>query len=73
MSKPFASIPSAAPSKPMPFEVHVPQVELDELRTLLGLSRLGPETFENQQQDGRFGITRDWLANAKAEWEDFDW
>jgi microsomal epoxide hydrolase len=60
--------------KPTPFEVDIPQVELEELKTLLKLSRLGPETFENKQQDGQFGITRDWLANAKAEWEEtFDW
>ena len=69
----FGTVPASTRSKPTPFEVNVPQEQLDEFKTLLKLSKLGPETYENKKEDGQYGITRYWLAKAKAEWETFDW
>jgi microsomal epoxide hydrolase len=73
MSSSFADIPRSARTLPQAFKVSIPEEQLDGFRRLLHLSRVGPKTFEGEQNDGRFGITRDWLLNAKSEWEKFDW
>ncbi|KFZ17100.1 hypothetical protein V501_01891 [Pseudogymnoascus sp. VKM F-4519 (FW-2642)] len=44
MSLPFSRIPPRAKKVVTPFEVHVPQVRVDEMITLLKLSKLAPET-----------------------------
>ncbi|KFX96373.1 hypothetical protein V490_03377 [Pseudogymnoascus sp. VKM F-3557] len=48
MSLPFSRIPSAAEKTVRPFEVHIPQVRLDEMFTLLKLSKLAPETRKSE-------------------------
>lgn len=73
MATPFAALPSSIRSTPVPFKVHIPQEQLDDFKMLLKLSKLGPRTYENQQEDGRYGVTHYWLSKAKAEWETFDW
>lgn len=73
MTSEFASLPAAARSKPTPFQVAIPEVQLEELHQLLKLSKIGPKTFESEQSIETFGITRDWLVQAKAEWETFNW
>jgi microsomal epoxide hydrolase len=73
MTSNFTSLPVAARSKPALFHVSIPQDQLEELHQLLKLSKIGPKTFETEQRDGRFGVTRDWLIQAKAQWENFDW
>lgn len=74
----FDTIPSGAKGGAEPFQLHVSDTELSNFKTLLKLSPVGPETWENKTstQDGGtyFGITRDWLVNAKETWlEKFDW
>ena len=73
MASSFASSAASTRTQPSPFRASIPDVELEDFRHLLRLSKIGPRTYENEQSDGRFGITRDWLVNAKAEWQTFDW
>ncbi|CAK3766199.1 epoxide hydrolase [Lecanosticta acicola] len=74
----FSQIPSKATLKPKPFTAHVSDGELQDFRQLLKLSRIGPKTFENQTTNVKdyrhFGISRQWLADAKLHWESkYDW
>ncbi|KAL9489604.1 hypothetical protein ACSS6W_001881 [Trichoderma asperelloides] len=66
--------PTNMPGKPEPFTLHVPEKELSEFYELLKLSKIGPATWWNQHTDGRFGVSREWLSQAKETWlTTFDW
>lgn len=54
-----------------PFEIHIPEPKLAEMRDMIKIAKLSPETFESQ--DKRFGVTSEWIAQAKSQWETFDW
>ena len=70
----FDTIPSTATLKPQRFEAHVSDPDLDDFKHLLRLSKIGPKTYENLKTDRYFGISRDWLVEAKQYWETkFDW
>jgi hypothetical protein len=74
----FSDIPSQAQLKPKPFKAQVPDQELNDFKQLLKLSKIGPKTYENQTADVKdfthFGISRQWLSEAKQEWESsYDW
>jgi pimeloyl-ACP methyl ester carboxylesterase len=70
----FATVPAGGTIDLKPFELSVPEQDVVDFKTLLRLSKLGPETFENLQPAGRYGISRAWLTNAKEVWENaFDW
>lgn len=72
--KEFSVFPSTAQAQAERIEVTYPQAELDSLYHLLAASRVGPETYESRQQDRKYGITTQWLDNAKAAWlEEFNW
>jgi len=72
--KAFGVLPPNARITPEDFTVAFPQTELDDLRSLITASRVGPETFEGLQQDRKYGITTQWLRDAKTTWlEEFDW
>ncbi len=67
-------IPSTAKITPTSFKVSIPQADLVELKKLLKLSKLAPETYENVQNDRRFGVTGEWMKQATAHWEHgFSW
>jgi microsomal epoxide hydrolase len=74
-SESYSNIPAGAEGNPEPFTLHVPDEELSHFHSLVELSKIGPETFENLQGGKRrFGLTRDWLAKAKDAWlNDFNW
>jgi microsomal epoxide hydrolase len=62
------------PDSAKPFTLNVSDQDLSEWRQLLQLSKLAPETWEGQQQDRRFGVTRQWLSEAKDHWlNKYDW
>lgn len=66
---------SQAPNKVdglAPFTFSIPKEEIDALNTLLKRP-LPIATWENSQQDGRFGVSRDWVANAISQWQAYDW
>jgi microsomal epoxide hydrolase len=73
MSSSFRQIPKAAISQPCPFNISISDADLEDFRQLLKLSKLGRTTFEGLQQDRKYGITREWLANAREKLLDFDW
>ena len=74
MSTSYSQLPKNAAVAPEPFRLHVEDQAIEEFHTLLRLSKIGPVTWENQQQDRRFGITHEWLSKAKDEWLNrFNW
>jgi microsomal epoxide hydrolase len=76
-SKPFGSVPAGAKQQPTPFELHIEDQKIQDLKTLLRLGPVAKETYENLQDDGshgKLGVSRKWVTNAKKYWEeDFDW
>jgi hypothetical protein len=55
------------------FTFSLAQKDVEALNTLLERP-LPIATWENSSQpDDRFGISRDWLANAVSEWKTYDW
>lgn len=70
----FGAVPASTLITPEDFVVAFPQAELEDLHALIAASRVGPETFEGLQQDRKYGITTQWLRDAKTAWlEDFNW
>ncbi|PVH89426.1 alpha/beta-hydrolase [Cadophora sp. DSE1049] len=70
----YSTVPASVQKKPTPFKVSIPDDEIDEFKQLLKLSRLPKKTYENQQEDRRFGVSLSWLTEAKSVWlEEFDW
>lgn len=76
-SKLFGQVSASAKQQPTPFELHVEDQKLQDLKTLLRLSPVAKETYENLQDDGshgKFGVSRKWIVVAKQYWEEeFDW
>jgi microsomal epoxide hydrolase len=69
----FDKLPKGAKSQPTKYKLHIPDQDVEDFYQLLRLSKLAPETFESNSTDGKFGLNGAWLANAKAEWEKWDW
>ena len=70
----FSTIPESALRKPEPFTIHIPDQDIQVFRTLLKLSKIPAPTYESLQEDGKFGISRKWIAEAKEYWEKrYDW
>lgn len=70
----YDSIPDGATCEVSPFTLHVSDEKIADFKQLLKLSPLASVTFENEQQDRRFGMTRKWLSEAKEHWQNgFDW
>lgn len=58
--------------KPKPFKAGVSEEKLEHFKQLLKLSKTGPKAYENQVtdvKDYKFGISRQWLSDAKQHWE----
>lgn len=57
-----------------PFQIDTPQAELDDLKTLLQLTRIPKATYENTAPPSeKFGVTREWTSQAQDAWTKFDW
>ncbi|KAF4957867.1 hypothetical protein FSARC_11163 [Fusarium sarcochroum] len=69
----FATIPTTATCVPEPFRLSYSEKQLEELRTLIKLSKVGPATYESTREDRQYGITTKWLSEAKEQWAQFDW
>lgn len=75
----YDTLPQGIKAEPKRHKIAVAEERLQELKQLLRFSRVGPPTYENLHADpvhcklGQYGISRDWLINAKKEWETFDW
>ncbi|CAI6088126.1 unnamed protein product [Clonostachys chloroleuca] len=70
----FARVPNFVEQAPSAFTLRVSEDSISEFHQLLDLSKVGPPTWEGSQSDRRFGITREWLLNAKSVWlNQFNW
>ena len=74
----FDTVSSNTTLHPTPFQTHISEQELAELKQLLALSKLGPKTFENLDTDPKsqtgFGIPYEWMQSAEQHWDTtFDW
>jgi len=76
-SSSFGTVPHGAQQQPMPFELHFDEQKLQDFSTLLKLSPVAKETYENLQEHGnhgKFGVNRKWMVEAKKHWvESFNW
>lgn len=53
----YDQIPSNATLKLSKFAAHAPDKQLSDFKTLLELSPIGPETYENTTRlDGQYGV-----------------
>lgn len=73
MAQAFGELPSGVLKAPEKFTLQVPDQSVDAFQQLLKLSKIGPETWYNKQEDGQFGVSRKWLIDAKEAWLKFDW
>jgi microsomal epoxide hydrolase len=71
----FNTVPLTATQQPQPFELHVEQQKLLDFQTLVRLSPIGKDAYENQEErQGKFGVSRKWMQEAKNVWQNhFDW
>lgn len=70
----YDNIPKNARLEPSRFKVHIPEQQLKDFKELLKLSKVGPKTFENLQEDRKWGISHSWLSETKTYWEKkFNW
>jgi microsomal epoxide hydrolase len=70
----FATLPSQATLPVKKFRAHVDEDKLQHFKKLLELSPIAPPVYENTHVGRKYGISRDWLENAKKVWlNDFDW
>lgn len=72
----FGTLPKgAAPTREVkPFTVHVPDEALEEMKTLVRLSKLCSPIYEGEQADRKYGVTNKWMRDAKDYWlKEFDW
>ena len=70
----YDTLPAGVTGQFERFNIHVPDNKLSEFKQLIKISPIGPVTYESEFQDGRYGVSRSWLVNAKKEWETtFDW
>lgn len=68
------NVPPKSLANLRPFELHIPENEVVEFKNLLKLSKIGPATWWNQQNNSQFGVSREWLIKAKETWlTSFDW
>ena len=70
----YSQLPAKVKVKPSPFKAETSEEKLSELKQLIKLSPIGPAVYENQQEDRKWGMTREWLSKAKEHWgSTFDW
>ncbi|OQO14491.1 hypothetical protein B0A48_01369 [Cryoendolithus antarcticus] len=70
----YSIAPPGATISPKPFKAHVAEEKLQLLKDLVKLSPIGTASFENTGAGRRYGMKREWLANAKEVWStSFDW
>ncbi|KAI9148733.1 epoxide hydrolase [Paramyrothecium foliicola] len=68
----FGSLPYGS-SAVKPFTLRVADKQIREFKSLLSVSKVGPETWYTNNGDGQFGTTREWLVRAKKAWLKHDW
>ncbi|OAA54914.1 epoxide hydrolase [Cordyceps fumosorosea ARSEF 2679] len=70
----YSKLPAAATLEVRPFTAHAPEDKVQHFKQLLELSPIGPAVYENTHNGRAYGVTREWLKEAKEEWlRGFDW
>lgn len=70
----FGKVPTNVTIDVRPFTAKVEEQKLQALKHLLELSPIAAANFENSQNGRRYGVEREWLVKAKAQWlTQFDW
>lgn len=70
----YSELPRQASIETTAFSVSIPQDDINDLMTLVRLSKLGPRTYENTSANGKYGLMYDWMSEMKDHWEtSFDW
>lgn len=70
----YNKVPASASLKPQPFTAHISDEELNDFKQAVKYSKIGPKTYENLKDDRSFGVSREWLTNAKQHWlTNYDW
>ncbi|KAK5418788.1 hypothetical protein LTR06_002538 [Exophiala xenobiotica] len=71
----YDTIPQGANIKVDKFTLSISDEELSDFKTLLRLSKLAPQTYENlHTDDGTFGVSHEWMSKAKEYWlNEYDW
>ncbi|WWC73311.1 uncharacterized protein I206_107278 [Kwoniella pini CBS 10737] len=70
------SKPPFEPTIPLEsFKISIPDKDIEELKTLIKLTRIPKETYENIDSEKKdFGISRKWLIETKDYWlNQYDW
>ncbi|KAF2470951.1 epoxide hydrolase-like protein [Lindgomyces ingoldianus] len=62
------------PNSAKPFTLAISDKDYSEFKQLLQLSKIGPVTWESQQEDRRYGVTHKWVTETKNYWlNQYDW
>jgi len=73
----FGVLPAGLPVAPTPFSLHVPNRDVHTLYSLIDSAYIAQPAYYNTHAyapNGTFGVSRDWLAEAKQTWlDDIDW
>jgi Epoxide hydrolase N terminus len=75
----FATLPPTADNDAIkPFKVSIPESDLQEMKTLIKLSKVAVPSFENthtgEENEHYYGIDREFIVKAKKVWEgEYDW
>lgn len=65
---------SAAKIPIQPFTISHSEQEIDDLKTLLRLSPLAIDTYENRSEHAhKFGPSKEWMQDMKSSWMEFNW
>jgi microsomal epoxide hydrolase len=57
-----------------PFTISHTQQEIDDLKTLLRLSPLSVDTYENRSDHAHtYGPSKAWMQDLISSWKEFDW
>ncbi|KAJ4982691.1 epoxide hydrolase 6 [Stagonosporopsis vannaccii] len=64
----------ALPTTVEPFKLSISDADIKSFQQLLKLSPVALPTWESRQEDRSYGVTRQWLHNAKDYWlNKYDW
>ncbi|KAF4467485.1 epoxide hydrolase [Fusarium albosuccineum] len=57
-----------------PLAINYGESEIQNLKSLIQASQIGPPNFENTREDGTYGLSLTWMLNARDRWlNNFSW
>jgi microsomal epoxide hydrolase len=61
----YSTLPPNALKIPSQLTVSIPDDQIADFQTLLKLSKIPAPTYKSTQADAKYGITGDWITEAK--------